>query len=345
MFSSPRISTRHLAGLCRRVAISLDAGIDLRTIWAREADHAAGFWGRQRLKAVSQAVAQGEALPEALAAAGAFFPPLVREIVEVGDQSGRLAEAFAQLAEHYEGQLALRRGFLAALSWPLIELAITLVVIGVLIYVPATIARSSESPVDFLGIGLVGAGGLVSYLIFLAAAGIGFYLFLRACQRGALWTRPIQRFLWYLPGISTPLRLLTLARLTWAMHLTFNTGMDVRRALRLSLQSTHNAHVTDRLEGIQRAVAAGDSLYEAFRDTGAFPAEFLDAVQVGEQSGRLVEAMGRLSAQYRSRAEAALTTSSTVAALLIWVVIALLIITIIFRVFSVYIGIIRAATP
>jgi type IV pilus assembly protein PilC len=326
------------------VAISLDAGIDIRSVWDREADRAPGYRARGPLQAVRDAIRQGESLREALAAAGEFFPPLFREIVEVGDQSGRLSEAFAQLADHYEGQLHLRRTFLAALTWPIIELGVTLAVIGVLIWAPALAANSRDAP-DLLGIGLRGNSGLRTYLVLLAIVGVGVYLLIQASRKGLVWTRPIQRALWYLPGFGAPLRLLSLARLTWAMDLTFHTGMDVRRAIRLSLQSSQTPHFTDRGDQIERAVAAGDTLYEAFRDSGAFPVEFLDALHVGEQSGKLPDAMANLSAQYRSRAEAALTTSSTVGAFLIWALIALLIIAVIFRVFGAYMGLLRGAMP
>jgi type II secretory pathway component PulF len=345
MFGSARISTKHLAGLCRRVAISLDAGIDILRVWEREAERAPGYRSRERVEAVRDAIRQGASLREALAAADEFFPPLFREIVEVGDQSGRLAESFAQLADHYEGQLHLRRTFLAALTWPIIELVVTLSVIGVLIWVPGAIARGREAAVDFLGLGLIGNSGLVKYLVFLAIVGALVFLFIQGCRKGLVWTRPIQRILWRLPGVGAPLRLLSLARLTWAMNLTFHTGMDVRRALRLSLHSTQTAHFTDRIEEIERAVAAGETMHEAFRETGAFPPEFLDALHVGEESGKLPDAMGRLSTQYRSRAEAALTASSTIGAFLIWALIAILIIAVIFRVFSAYMGLWRGLLP
>jgi type IV pilus assembly protein PilC len=316
------------------MAISLDAGIDIRAVWDREATRAPGYRARGPLQAVRDAIRQGDSLREALAASDEFFPPLFREITEVGDQSGRLSEAFAQLADHYEGQLHLRRTFLAALTWPIIELVATVVIIGVMIWVPAALGQAGSS-LDFLGVG-TGNRALVRYLFFLAVIGAMVLLLVQGWRKGLAWTRPIQRILWRLPGIGGPLRLMSLARLTWAMNVTFHTGMDVRRALRLSLQSTQTAHFTDQIEGIERAVAAGESLYEAFRDTGAFPPEFVDVLHVGEESGKLPEAMGRLSAQYRSRAEAALTTSATVGAFLIWALVAMLIIAVIFRFYSNY---------
>ena len=67
-------------------------------------------------------VNQGGTLSAGLTATGDFFPPLFREMVLVGEQSGHLGEVLKQLANHYQNQLTLRRNFLASITWPAIEL-------------------------------------------------------------------------------------------------------------------------------------------------------------------------------------------------------------------------------
>ena len=74
MFFSPRIGLKPLVGLCRRLSTATGAGIDTRTVWAREADRAVGPL-RRHLLAVSEAVNRGESLADALAPTGDFFPP------------------------------------------------------------------------------------------------------------------------------------------------------------------------------------------------------------------------------------------------------------------------------
>src|SRR3972149_4825244 len=135
MLFTPRISTRELARLCRRLATSVEAGIDLRSIWTREAERAIGPIVRARFRAVSDAVNRGDSLSAALADTGDYFPPLFRELAGVGEETGHLAEAFHQLAEHYDFQLKLTSTFLVSITWPLVELAIAILAVGFLIYV------------------------------------------------------------------------------------------------------------------------------------------------------------------------------------------------------------------
>jgi type II secretory pathway component PulF len=344
MFGYSRISTKQLAGLCRRLSISLEAGIDIRTALAREAERAQGATAQRHLTALREAIHGGASVHDALEETGEYFPELFRAILHVGEKSGHTGEALGQLAGHYEGQIRLRRRFLTSITMPLVELAVSVVVIGLLIWFLGFIGRSSGTTFDVLGLGLVGNRGLVIYVVFVAAVAIAIFSVIQGIRRGGAWTKPVQRAMIRVPGIGRPLETIALARLAWAMHLTFDAGIDVRSALRLSLESTRNAHFTDQVASIDQAVEAGQSLHEAFAQTAAFPVDFLDSLHAAEESGRLVEAMGRLSGQYQEQAEAAMHVFTVLAGFAVWALIAVIITIAIFRVFSFYVGQIQSLT-
>ncbi|MGA2032243.1 MAG: type II secretion system F family protein [Thermoguttaceae bacterium] len=345
MFFSSRMSPGNLAGLCRRLAIALTAGVDARTIWAREARQARPWAARRRLATISQAVNQGRGVADSLADCGDFFPTLFRDMVDVGEQSGQQGEVFAQLADYYEGQVRRRRMFLAAIAWPMLQLFAAVAVIGFLIWILGAIGRSTGVTIDILGWGLVGERGLAIYLVGVAIAAGLLALLIRAASRGMLWTKPLQRVVLRLPVLGSALETLALARLAWSMYLTLNAGMDLRRALRLSLRSAGNARFADRLGQIDAAIAAGNSIHEAFCQAGCFRPDFLDALEVGEHSGTLVESMDRLSKQYQEQAQAALATLTMLAGFAVWAIVAAIIVVLIFRLFSFYLGAINDAMP
>ena len=162
-------------------------------------------------------------------------------------------------------------------------------------------------------------------------------------MRGVLWTRPLQRFILRIPKIGPALQTVALARLAWVMSQTMNTSMDLRRSLKLGLQSTRNARYIDRIERIDAEIAAGNSIYEAFCAAGGFPADFLEAVHVGEQSGNLVESMAHLSNLYQDQARAALSVLATVGGFAVWAAVAAMIIFLIFRLAMFYLGALNAA--
>ena len=338
MFGLGRIATRELQSLCRRLSIVLEAGIDVRTALAREAERAARMSTATRLSVVRDAIQQGASLGNAFALTDQYFPPLFHAIVDVGEQSGHLGEALRQLADYYENQLRLRRQFLGAIALPLAELGIGIVVIGILIWALGAIEQFTGHRMDVLGFGLVGYRGLAIYLTAVAAGGLAIFGLGQGFRRGLTWAQPLQRLVLRLPGIGKPLTTLALARLAWAMQVTLDAGMDVRKALRLSLQSTHNAHFTDQIGPVERAIEAGESFYEAFAQTGAFPREFLESLRVAEESGSLVESMAKLSRLYQEQAEAALKVLTTLAGVGVWVLVAAIFVVTIFRLFSFYVG-------
>jgi type IV pilus assembly protein PilC len=343
MLFSARMSLPNRAALCRRLATALTAGIDIRKVLAREAAQARNAAARRRLAEINSAVAQGESLTAALDATGDYFPLLFREMVEVGEQSGHLGEIFAQLAEHYESQLKLRRVFLASITWPAIQLTIALAIVGLLIRLSGTFEGLDGKPLDFLGIGLTGARGFAIYVAILAAIAAGLFIVIRASTRGLIFIGPMQRAILRVPVLGRSLQTLALSRLAWSMHLTMNAGMELRKALRLSLRNSGSVRYADVEDKIDAVIADGNSIHEAFQEAGCFPPDFLDSVEVGEESGKLVESMAHLSRQYQDQARAALTTLIMLAGFAVWGLVAILIICVIFRLAFFYINMLNAA--
>ncbi len=301
MFAA-RIATKPLVGLCRRLSISLEAGIDLRKVLSHEADRAHGPL-RWHLLAIGEGINQGQSLAEALEETGNYFPPLLREMVRLAEETGHLDQVLAQLAEHYQNQLAIRRQFWTAITWPLVQLGIALFVVGFLIWFMGMIREMNPgSQFDMLGFGLVGSRGLTIYVAFLGIVAAAFWFVLHAIKRGLVWTRPIQLLVLRIPGIGKALQTLALARLAWSLNVTMSGGMDVRRALKLSLRSTQNARYIDDIPVIDQEILQGNSLHGAFSAAGGYPVEFLDTLAVGEESGKVVESMGTLARLYQEQA-------------------------------------------
>jgi type IV pilus assembly protein PilC len=343
MLLSPRLSAKALGELSHRLAIETDSGIDVRRTWKREADSAPSRI-RGDFQHVSDAVNRGDSLSVALAHTGELFPPLFREIVDVGEKSGTLGSVFHRLSSHYRRIVQMQRLFLMAITWPMIQLTMAVFVVGLLIWILGIIAqRNNGQPIDILGLGLIGNRGLVIYANFIIAVGLCVAGLVVAVRRGVFWTRPLQRAVMWLPAIGECLQKLALARLAWALHLTMNVAMDLRQVVPLALRATGNEFYMRHTDQAVKIVAAGHPLYKAFAATGAFPAEFIEALEVAEESGAVVESMQRLSMRYEEEAESALHILTTIAGFVVWLLVAGMIIFMIFRIAGFYIGTINDA--
>jgi type IV pilus assembly protein PilC len=333
MLLHPQLSNKALTELCHRLAVETDSGIDIRRTWQREAEMARGRF-RPYFTEVRDAVAHGDSLTAALARTGGVFPQLFREMAHVGEETGTLGQVFRRLESHYRHQMQAQRIFLSAIAWPLIELTFSIFVIGALIWILGML----PTPVDPLGFGLVGTRGLIIYLAFIAAVGLGVTGVILAVKRGLLWTRPLQQAIMRLPGIGAAIQKIALSRLTWALHLLMNVDIDLRRVVPLVLRATGSDYYTRHTDQIVTDVGAGHPLHIALGRSGAFPASFLDALAVAEESGQVVESMDRMSKRYEEEAEIAVKAIAVIFGIMVAALVMGIIIFMIFRLFGFYVG-------
>lgn len=340
---NPQLSNKALAELCHRLAVETDAGIDIRRTCQREADMAGGRT-KQKFASIRDAVNRGDSLASAFARTGSLFPPLFLEMTHVGEQTGTLGRVVHRLEAHYRRQVQAQRLFLGAIAWPLFELAAAVLIVGILIWVLGVVAqRNNGQPIDILGFGLVGNRGLIIYINFVIVVGLCLAGVVIAVRRGALWIRPLQRAALRLPVIGNALERIALARLAWALHLMLNVEMDLRRLVPLALRTTGNDYYIRHANKIVSDIARGDPLHIAFAGPRAFPADFIDALAVAEESGRLVESMQHLSNRYEEEAELAIRTLAVAFGWLIGLGVMALIVLLIFRLAGFYLGAINEA--
>ncbi|HEX4415375.1 MAG TPA: type II secretion system F family protein [Lacipirellulaceae bacterium] len=343
MFLQPQLSNKVLTELCHRLTVETDSGIDIRRTWQRETDMARGRT-RPYFENVREAINRGDSLSVALAGSGRLFPPLFHEMTDVGERTGTLGRVFRRLESHYRRQVQAQRLFLGTIAWPMFELGSAILIIGALIWVLGIVAqRNNGQPIDILGFGLIGTRGLIIYTNFIVAVGLCIAGVVIAIKRGMLWTRPLQRRVMQLPVIGNALQRIALARLAWALHLTLNVEMDLRRIIPLALRTTATDYYMQYTDQIVNEVAHGEPMHLAFSRTGAFPGDFIDALAVAEESGRIVESMERLSNRYEEEAELAIRTLSTAFGWFIGVCVMGLIVLLIFRLANFYIGTINDA--
>ena len=340
--SMARMGMKPLAQFCHRVGTSLYAGIDVRRIWETETQR--GSLGqRAAMEGIRDCVARGESLSAAFTKAGGYFPPLVREMVEVGERTGRIDEIFQRLGDHYDHLLQLRRVFLIGIAWPVFELVVALIVIGFLIWILGAIgAEWDGKPISVLG--LHGTRGLLIYVGILAAlAGAGTTLVV-AVQRGWVSMEPVFRLLMNVPGIGLALRNMAISRLTWSLAIATDSDLSAQRAMELAVRSAQNSYYTSQLEKMRLPLRRGEPMHTAFRAAGIYPDDFLDALETGETAGRISETMAVLAKQYEERARQSYRILAAVAGICVFLLVAAILIFFIVNMFvSFYLNPIRDA--
>ena len=328
-----RIGLKPLAELCRRAGTAHAAGVDARTIWKREAERGNAAQ-RRHLSVVSQAINRGSTIGEALAKTGDYFPPLARDMVEVGERTGKVDEALNRLARHYEHMRAVRSAFLAGISWPMFQLFIAVIVIGAFIGLMGLFPK--EDSIDILGFGLVGLRGVTVYSTIVGALVLFAFLVIRGIARGAL-SAALMAPLMGMPTVGRWLQLMAMSRMSWSLGMAVESGMDAVQCTEVALRSTQNRYFTQHMDEITQQIKRGRQLHEAFATPGLFSQDFLDAVEVGEQTGRVAESMEVLSRQYEEQGKAAMQALAVAGGVAVCVLVAAVMIFFIFRLAMFYV--------
>jgi type IV pilus assembly protein PilC len=256
-------------------------------------------------------------------------------MVAVGDRTGHEAETLRELASVLERSIRTTRELRRSLAGPAFQLAVAIVVVGFLIFMAGMMSH------DILRIGLRGTRGLLIYLVFVAGVAlVGRLLFGQAV---ANWRRHgiVRLVVDRIPVIGPASRAAEAATWCRAASLASGVGLDIGRLLTLASSVAPGLAVD--AAAVEEQLRAGATLALALDQTRRFPLRVLETIAVGEATGNTSEVLDRLAGQFDEEARAGFEAAAKGAGFLVWAAVAGLIVVIVFRIFSSYVGAIQNA--
>ena len=125
---SPQLSKKNLASLCTRLLAMFEAGIPPARCFALIEESESRDL-RRLARAVRNDIEHGATLAEAVRARGRALPAFFVEMIAAAEEAGALETALRSLADDYEAQVAHRRAFQQALTYPICIAVAAVVVI------------------------------------------------------------------------------------------------------------------------------------------------------------------------------------------------------------------------
>ncbi|MFN9344575.1 MAG: type II secretion system F family protein [Planctomycetota bacterium] len=320
-----QISLSQMAKLFYRLANSYSAGIDLRSIFQREA-LVGGATYRRKLELIERGLSGGQSLADCLRATDGYFPGLAVSIVEAGERGGRLEQSFQRLAHHYEQLVQFRNRFLLSIAWPMFELAGAIVIIGLLILLLGWIMDiNNMEPFHWFGVKSWRPWqDFLMYVTLVLTFFGGLTVLVLGTLRGWFGNLPMDLAL-RLPLIGKTIESLALSRFAWTLSVAENAGMSATDSLQLAFEATQNHYYERFRENCVAGVARGEQFFPVLNATGAFPPDFLLYISNGEVAGQLAETMDRAARELRERAENNLKLISVIGFMLSLLLVATLI--------------------
>ncbi|HEY2787129.1 MAG TPA: type II secretion system F family protein [Fimbriiglobus sp.] len=287
---------------CRTIKHGLYVGLPLPKVFRQQAKS-----GPPQLRDTARKIAEllddGESLASAMNANRDRFPPLMLELIKVGEQGGRLTEIFGELEQYFETVIDARKTFLRALIWPGITYVMAVITLAALVFVLGMIAPMGVKA-DPLGLGLSGPGGAIVVLIGGAAvAGFGFALYHVLNESDAI-KAAIEGFVLPIPWLGGCIRAFALHRFSLGFQITSEAGMRADKALKQSLKAATNLAYAKNADRAAKMAKDGKPISDIVAACGAhlFPPDFVEIVRMGEETGQLPEVMKKQAEQLAKEA-------------------------------------------
>jgi type II secretory pathway component PulF len=305
-----RLRPEDVVGFLRDLGLMMSAGVPaleaLRTL-IDEGEHGDQPAVAELARHIRDDLNGGVGLTEAINRHPDVFPETVRNLVSIGEQSGTMDRMLRESAQHVERMIHIRRDIRTALIYPVFVFATILGVAGFWIYyvVPnmarlfkqlqAKLPPVTVALVDFADLVTTHLPAVVLAVVVLAVLAVAAF---RRFERVQLATYTV---LHRVPIVRNLLTSSGMAHITEHLAILVRAGLDLMASLHTLSRATKDRYYRVRLEQVAAAVGRGESVAQAMRRVGGFPAMAVRMVAVGEEAGSLDEQLHHLAEEYRKR--------------------------------------------
>ena len=232
---------------------------------------------------------------------------LTLAMVELGENTGNMADALGSLANMLEEIEENIAKFKKAMRYPLITLTAMAIAFTILIMVVVPKFKSifekfhAELPLPTkILLGIEYAFSNYGPLLLIALAGlIGSHIYFY--RTNPKYKRTVDQIMLKTYLIKDIVYFATLQRFSLVFTELVRSGIPVADALESATEMIDNTIIRERLRGIKISVQRGVSLTEGFKDTDLFESMIIQMIGAGEASGQLDAMMQKVTEYYRMR--------------------------------------------
>lgn len=293
-----------------QLGVMLRSGLTLLTALRTVAEQSSKARLRRVWQDVSDRIQEGSSFHQALAQ-HACFPPLVVQLVRVGEDTGSLDVVVDRAAKALERRRVLFLQVATALAYPAIVLVAA---IGVTTFMVVKVIPQLQKFLSAMGrklpamtqslldmsAWLQANGVMIVGAMFLAI--VGSYLFYATPQGRLL----VDRWMLKIPIVGGVLRLAATASFATSLGLLLRSGITLLDGLRGVEQLHRNRHIANVVNNARESVLRGGALAPALSGQSAYSPLLARMVAVGEQGGTLDEVLQEVAQYHEGQLQVAI---------------------------------------
>ena len=299
-----KVTNKDVVILSRQMATLFEAQVSALRIFQLLASQSENPALRKVLGAVSDDLQSGSPIADSLAKYPKVFSPFYINMVKSGEESGKLNEAFAYLADYLDRTYEVTSKVKGALIYPAFIIftfiaVMSLMLVFVIPKISVIIKESGQAMPIYTQIVVGFSDFLVSYgIFFVIGLLIGGFFFWRYLQT------PSGKYAMDEAKVTTPYvkklyNKLYLSRIADNMNTMLLSGVPVVRGLDLTASVVDNEVYRSLLLKAVEDVKGGSSVSDALAKYEEIPGIFVQMVKIGEETGQLGNILKTLSNFYR----------------------------------------------
>ncbi len=302
---SPVIKKKDLTVMTRQLAILLDAGLPLvralKTLEAQSKNPAL----KKVLEMTSISVESGQTFSEALSQNPKSFDKLYLNMIKAGEAAGALETILDRLASFMEKAIRMAGKIKAAMIYPIMVLVMAIgITSGLLIFIVPKFKKIFEEmlegePLPWLTEKVMTASDTLMDNIWIVIGTLigGFTLFkiVTSTHKGK-WT-----FDWIkynMPLMGPIISKSSIARFSRTLGTLMASGVPVLQALQIVRDTAGNEVVATAIQQVHDAVKEGEGMAGPLDATKIMPSMVISMIEVGEETGKLPEMLGKIADTY-----------------------------------------------
>jgi type IV pilus assembly protein PilC len=288
----PKVTGKDVVIFTRQLSTMIDAGLPLVQCLQILAKQQSNSTFRKVLQDIQTDVETGTTLADSMRKHPKIFDNLYSNMIEAGELGGILDTILSRLAVFKEKAMALQKKIKGAMTYPIICLAISLLILVViLVFVIPVFVEMFESLDSALPVPtqiVVDMSNFVkgNFIFIAIAMGVMFFIFKKIynTEKGRI---KIDAFFLRAPIAGPLIRKVAVSKFTRTLSTMLQSGVPILDALQVVAKTSGNKIIERSVFRVADSIAEGRPIAEPLEETGVFPNMVVQMINVGESVGAL----------------------------------------------------------
>jgi type IV pilus assembly protein PilC len=309
-FLKTKVTTKDIVVFIRQLSTMIDAGLPLIQGLEVLATQQENKTFKEILLGIKSDVEGGFTFADALRKHPNQFDRLFCNMIAAGEMGGMLDDVLKRLADYMEKAQRLKRKVKGALTYPIIVLAISALVLGViLIFVIPVFEQmfadfGSNLPLPTQMV--VNLSDFVQsyFLVMIGVAVVVVFLF-KKYYKTENGRRVVDMLILKLPVFGPLLKKVAVAKLTRTLGTLLDSGVPILETLNVAAGVAGNKIVEEAIYNVRSSVSEGRTIAQPLGESGVFPTMVVQMISVGETTGALDQMLNKIADFYDEEVETA----------------------------------------